>query len=259
MVLFGNWLAQTDVMFGHYEGPAVLVIASTGVLLPGVLLSLVWFGGAISNRLRGRRDPNRKAWPGLLAGVLIAVLLVPAAVFLFFSSLVAIDKLAKTPTGKFLVNSYTQWAAGPAHPVDKAETLDELAPFLKDGDEEVRLTAVHRLGELEPPAPAAVEALRSVKDDPVPLVRVYVAEALWKLTASADEPVALLIDVLESGDEEGYAEHTALSKLADMGPVADAAIPTLENMARTDSRPAIQRDAAAVLGHIRAEDASDSP
>jgi len=257
LVLFVKWLAQTDVMFGHYEGPAALVFASTGLFCVGVFASITWYGSVLIGRSREPRDPDKKRWPGILAGVLLLILLVPSAFSLFFGTLFVLDKLAKSPTFEPLVESYKEWTAEPPRPVDEAKTAEELIPFLEDEDEGVRLSAAHHLGELGPPALSALAALRAAKNDPVPLVRVYVAEALWKVTGEPGEPVAMLVGVLETEEEKGYADATALTKLANMGPAAEAAIPALEKMAQTDSRPSMRREARTVLGYVRPEEAGE--
>lgn len=116
-------------------------------------------------------------------------------------------------------------AADPKKRKDGPPMVDGLKA-LKHADANVRYKAAHTLAELGPQAKFAVPALREALEDKHPLVRVKVAEALWKIDKT---PTATLLPILLEAmkDKSETVRAAAPPVIALFGAKASTALPAL--------------------------------
>jgi HEAT repeat protein len=130
--------------------------------------------------------------------------------------------------------------------VARDRTTDEWLTLLGDEDREVRVAAVHGLGdwggtgEAKKVAPALVDAFKKEKDA---RVRYEIAWALGKMGADAVAAVPELTAAL--ADKE--VAYRAAQALGEIGPAAKPAIPSL---VAALAKPEITHVAAAALGKV---------
>ena len=99
-----------------------------------------------------------------------------------------------------------------------------LRKAVEDGDDS-RLAAVTALGEIGPPANAAIPELRVCLSDKTPSIRCFAAQALGEIGARAAPALGPLRMAL--GDEESAVRESAASALGQIGPAAKVAVPDL--------------------------------
>jgi HEAT repeat protein len=113
------------------------------------------------------------------------------------------------------------------------------------------------LGELGPPATKAVPALEGMLADPNEWSRIIAAQALWRITKDAGQALPVLLDLLPRPNSRpvvGAPDRRLLhciDAIAEMGPAARSAIPSLERM-RAYSMTA-RRAANAAIEQIQTE------
>ena len=127
------------------------------------------------------------------------------------------------------------------------ESEDErIAPALQraaqDADEQVRRLACNALGEIG----AGKGELTTALDDSQIPVRLAAAFALLKIEPGNQAACTVLTMMMKRGD------GGVIVAVADMGPAAKWAVPTLVELLR-DRRPGIRRLAAEGLGKVSAE------
>jgi len=114
-------------------------------------------------------------------------------------------------------------------------------PFLREtlkdrAAGERRRYAAGCLGLLGPRATDALPELAAASDDPDPTLRVYAAEALWRVEKSKHS-VPILLDVLKARDEEdGHARSQAAQALGRLGPQAPGVVAALAEVVRDRKR-----------------------
>jgi len=120
---------------------------------------------------------------------------------------------------------------------------------LKHSDPDVRLNAAQLLCDLGPVAKFAIPALHEqLKVEKITVVRVKVAEALWKV----EKPAArtLLPALLEAlTDKDQTARANAANVIGQLGPAAKSAVPNLAKLLQ-DKDLTVRVEAALALGEI---------
>ena len=104
------------------------------------------------------------------------------------------------------------------------DVLDAME-HLQSPNPNTRKEAVIRLIELREHAHPALGSLTKALQDENPVVQAYAAHALWRIEHRAAEPLSTLIPLLKS--EHPQVRLLATYFLGDMGPAAEAAIPSL--------------------------------
>jgi HEAT repeat protein len=100
-----------------------------------------------------------------------------------------------------------------------------LLKALEQKDGKVRADAAERLGQISPPAKAALpDLLRAMKDDDG-MVRVKAADSFSRIDPKNKAAVSVLIEALK--DESGKVRRAAGEVLGDIGPGAAEAVPAL--------------------------------
>ena len=122
----------------------------------------------------------------------------------------------------------------------------EWAQTLEHSDPVLRRLAVYALGEIGPPARAAVPALRVVLQDPDNWVRVWAASAFARVTEDRSA-VALL--VAEMRAPEAFVRSLVAWHLGRLGadfPGIEAGIDALQQLLEDDD-PSVQAEASVAL------------
>ncbi len=142
-----------------------------------------------------------------------------------------------------------------AHGLDSGDPKKPKGPPMVDGlkalkhaDPKVRYRAAQTLGQLGPLAKFAVPELREALEDKHPLVRIKVAEALWKIEQT---PSATLLPVLLAAlkDKDAGVRAAAPPVIALMGTKAKNALPALTE-ALKDKELEVKLAAVAALGDL---------
>jgi HEAT repeat protein len=121
--------------------------------------------------------------------------------------------------------------------------VEPLLTALRDNDEEVRREAVKALGEIGDPQVA--KHLGEMLNDTDEFVRVDALEALERIRSA--EAVALIIDGLKNGNP-----LVRVNACASLGRIGDTkAIPSLEEVAKVDSRSYVRFAAEQALVQLR--------
>ena len=107
---------------------------------------------------------------------------------------------------------------------DKA--VSELMKLLKDENKIVQREAICAMYGLGPRAAEATSALKGIIDSKGPIMRAAALEALCSVTKDADIKADILARIL-SADEDDYIRFVAVSRLADLAPSGEVAIPVL--------------------------------
>lgn len=119
-------------------------------------------------------------------------------------------------------------SAAVVEPILSPEEIAQLVEKLKDPSAKVRQTAAIKLGMAGRSARVASSALReSLADDDL-AVRLHVTHTLWHLEHQAGEVVPELIDML--GVTRPNVSIGAISMLGEIGPLAEEALPSLNDM-----------------------------
>jgi HEAT repeat protein len=151
----------------------------------------------------------------------------------------------------------------------ETEPKDRIALYIellkREKDPATRLVAVTALGEIGPPAKAAIPVLLDVQKSSPPMpkvtdpqgVRKAVLEALAKIEADPKDFVPLLIDAAKK-DRDTAVRSTAVKTLGQLGPAAKAAIPALtdlQKLAKTakEEDKALAKEAEAALEKIQSK------
>ncbi len=121
-----------------------------------------------------------------------------------------------------------------------------LMEALNDQESFIRLQAAKALGKIGPGAKVAAPALRTALANEKDYVRLTVAEALWRVNQDPDA-VHVLVQALK--DSKDGVRESAAETLAEIGPEARAAIPSLERLI-TDPSASVRVQAAQALWHI---------
>ncbi|MCA8970706.1 MAG: HEAT repeat domain-containing protein [Planctomycetes bacterium] len=119
---------------------------------------------------------------------------------------------------------------------------------LDDDSPEVREAVVATLGWIGPEAVLACDRLTTLLLDASPQVRLAAARALFEIRLEVDAPLATLIDLLDSGDQQ-IRVHTC-NYLADMGGGARPAIAALRAM-QSDPSPEVREQAQYAVNRIQ--------
>jgi HEAT repeat protein len=105
------------------------------------------------------------------------------------------------------------------------EDIPALLKALEQKDGKVRADAAERLGQVSPPARAALPALLAATKDENGLVRVKAADSLSRIDPENKATVSVLIEALR--DENGKVRRVAAETLGDIGPGATEAVAAL--------------------------------
>jgi HEAT repeat protein len=130
--------------------------------------------------------------------------------------------------------------------------ITEWAHTLEHSDPILRRLAVYALGEISPPAQAAVSALRVALQDPVNWVRVWAAAAFAKVTEDRSA-VALL--VAEMRAPEAFVRSLVAWHLGRLGadfPGIEAGIEALQQLLEDDD-PSVQEEAGIALQTLQSK------
>lgn len=133
--------------------------------------------------------------------------------------------------------SLEDWPAG--QPSDSDTTRTELSESesvklfsnLGDDNAALRRQAAMRLASLSEATPAQRRILQKRLNDDDPLVRAYVARAIWHVDGRPESVVPTLIDLL--GTLHPNVTTLATSVLAEIGPTAADALPALNDLLDT--------------------------
>jgi len=126
------------------------------------------------------------------------------------------------------------------------------AQILEHSDPILRRLAVYALGEIGPPAQAAVSALRVALQDPVNWVRVWAAAAFAKVTEDRSA-VALL--VAEMRAPEAFVRSLVAWHLGRLGadfPGIEVGIEALQQLLEDDN-PSVQEEAGIALQTLQSK------
>lgn len=149
--------------------------------------------------------------------------------------------------------SYALEALGKISPV-RPEVVATLIKALDFPDESDPPNAAHALGVIGPKASAAVGRLRSMVETGRPLDRLHAAQALVRITGQAEPGVAFLASFRGGGMSANGIPYraTAIRLLAELGPLAKPAIPSLRVVlkSRRPSERLLRAGAAAALAAI---------
>jgi HEAT repeat protein len=127
-------------------------------------------------------------------------------------------------------------AAGALWRVDRKnrDAIPTLISILeKSKDVTPRATAAHVLGQIGPPAKAAVPALTRTLQDPFMNVRLVAAEALWVVDRPDHIAILALIELLKDRDE--FLAGQAALTLSRAGADAREAIPALKDVLKANN------------------------
>lgn len=128
-----------------------------------------------------------------------------------------------------------------------------LLKALSNPEARLRADAADDLGLIGPAAKAAVPALNAALKDKEPLVRISAAVALVRVDRGQEKPaVTALID--ETNAKEEGLRVAAVEALADVGPAARDAVPTLAKLIK-DPTGSVQWRAVEALGWTGSETA----
>ena len=122
----------------------------------------------------------------------------------------------------------------------------EWAQILEHSDPILRRLAVYALGEISPPAQAAVSALRVALQDPVNWVRVWAAAAFAKVTEDRSA-VALLVTEMRA--PEAFVRSLVAWHLGRLGvdfPGIEVGIEALQQLLE-DGNPSVRAEAGVAL------------
>jgi HEAT repeat protein len=131
------------------------------------------------------------------------------------------------------------------------------AHTLEHSDPVLRRLAVYALGEIGPPAQAAVAALRVALQDPVNWVRVWAAAAFAKVT---EDRTAVTLLVAEMRAPEAFVRSLVAWHLGRLGadfPGIEAGMNALQQL-RDDDDPSVQAEACAALQTLQGKGALPS-
>lgn len=131
-----------------------------------------------------------------------------------------------------------------------------LTGILDQDDPEVRWRAAQSLGRIGRRAAPAQEALRRLFKDRDPRVRLYAAEACWKIAADAPRVLPVILEGLAADRRD--LRMQAFRLLVSMGPPAADAKPALQRLL-DDPRPHVRTAAASALRQLAAFEAAESP
>jgi HEAT repeat protein len=138
---------------------------------------------------------------------------------------------------------------------DARDAVPAIVLLFKDGDVLVRKNAAWSLGDISNDDPDAIRELLSLTRDTDYMVRLASVSSLGAIHSQPDCVVPVFIEMLNTPqvrDTYGLS-RTLVSALAEFGPDAKAAIPTLIKMMQRDRRPDHPVDHALVahaLGEI---------
>ena len=116
-----------------------------------------------------------------------------------------------------------------------AGTVEALIDGLRDEDTNVRFYSADYIGQLGPRAADAVPVLEERIMDTDGSTRAWSARALYSIDGRVDEPLRILIEILEGDDLE--ATWHAVLAVGTFGSDAAAAIPALERLQEYDGEP----------------------
>jgi len=130
--------------------------------------------------------------------------------------------------------------------------VESLIAALDDKGLEVAVYAAMALGEIGPPAKAAIQPLQGfVKTEKDARIRIHAAAALMRIDPQfAKSSMKILISGLT--DERMFVRYNALGALGELGPLAEEAVPALQKLLQ-DPDERIQDDAARTLKKIAVE------
>jgi HEAT repeat protein len=126
------------------------------------------------------------------------------------------------------------------------EVLPCLLRLLQDPQEKQRQTVIEAVAAMGSAARPAVPMLNPwLKDRQL---RVFAAEALWRITGSVDPSLNTLIECLEDKNDE--IQQRAAQVLKTMGPKAGPAVPKLQQLLRDIPDSELPTQAAQALGAL---------
>ena len=119
------------------------------------------------------------------------------------------------------------------------------------------LYVIQTLGEIGPEAKKALPRIKEQLKNAARSYRLFAAQALWKIDRNAELAVPVLIDVMNDKFMASWRVSTA-NTLAEIGPAAKAAIPTLRELSADTSE--VRKAARQALAKITGEPApKDEP
>ena len=121
---FGCWLARTDWLFGHFQGPPGFVIAAWAAAAVGLASSSVWFGLYLFRRQKVIPEvssPGSTQWLGTLLRVGHILVVFPSLLILVEGSAILPKALEKLRRERLESRFHTKDAS-------------EVIPLLKDPD-----------------------------------------------------------------------------------------------------------------------------
>jgi HEAT repeat protein len=125
--------------------------------------------------------------------------------------------------------------------------LDTLLEFLRGKDAGRRAGAALAIGCLEMAAARSAPALKEALQDGQPRVRLYAAEALWRVTGDATPALPVLCAALKGEDDR--LRRAAAELLDELGPAAREAVPALV-AALKDPDEQVRISAVQALGRV---------
>jgi len=129
--------------------------------------------------------------------------------------------------------------------------LPDLIGLLGEKDTGQHLPVIQALGAIGPDAKQALPKIKEQLKNPAPSYRLFAAQALWKIDRNAEPTVPVLIDVMNDKFMASW-RVSAANTLAEIGPAAKAAIPTLRELS-ADTSPEVQKAARQALAKINGE------
>lgn len=263
VVFFGQWLIQTDVLFGHHMGPPRLLIASAVTSASGIGGTLFWALWHIRESQTGGDQPPGRSWRAILGAWVVCLSMIPSGVIAW----VGVQSFPKARTQMTLdeINRIAREhdpasaPSGPAKPSKGASEASDVATLMaamEDKDANVRyiaLSTLARIGSSAKPARPRLEQIldshlhgAAAKGGPVPDSNVACAlaaiTALGNMGSDAQDALPLLLESARlprraeglNRDNESV-RTTALQALAKIGPEGAAAAAEIERRHRAEA------------------------
>ena len=247
---FTLWVAETDVMFGHFKGPPRFILTALGLAVAAGLLSVGWLLAALYDRIR-RGQPSTVGRASRVVLIFETILLV---LLLFPNTIIALAGASEFADARLKLRRQRATVM----PKQGRSEVTDLIEMLQDDDYLVRMNAAESLGRLGSAAAPALPALIKALEDKQDFVSGAAARTLGAMGPTAAPAVPALAEALKQGayrtppgDEAALPDAMCVfagNALADIGP---AAVPALSELL-TDENALARAQAVDAVGRMGA-------